>query len=306
MGVGTVGGMRGGGKGAAVRAWAGPARVLRRALVSLAGAALTTAWAAPPPSGPVQRDLAYGPDAAQRLDVYRPPGPAAAGVLVYVHGGGWRIGDKGHARGIAPKVAHWVPRGLWLVSVNYRLLPQAGPLEQARDVARALAFVQAQAPGWSPAWAGTAPRIVLVGHSAGAHLVALLAADPALAAAQGAQPWQGTVALDSAALDVEAIMRARHPRLYDQAFGSDLAYWRRVSPLQRLAGVPAPLLLVCSTQRKAACPPARQFAERATALGGRAELLPVDLDHGEINQRLGEPGAYTDAVDRFLRTLGLP
>lgn len=257
-----------------------------------------------PPGARVETDLAYGPDPAQRMDVYRPaaaPGGHAA-VILFAHGGAWRIGDKRHGGVVAHKVAHWLRRGMLFVSVNYRLLPRADPLEQARDVARALALAQDQAASW-----GADPaRFVLMGHSAGAHLVALLAADPGLATQQGARPWLGTVALDSAALDVVSIMQARHPRLYDRAFGHQPGFWREASPLHRLDGARAPLLLVCSSQRHDSCPQARRLAERATTLGGRAEVLPVDLNHAQINKTLGQPGRYTEAVDGFLQSLGLP
>ena len=61
--------------------------------------------------------------------------------------------------------------------------------------------------------------------------------------------WAATVALDSAVYDVPAMMTARHLRLYDRAFGADPAGWRAASPIDRIAGRPAPLLLVCSTRR---------------------------------------------------------
>ncbi|HET7867162.1 MAG TPA: alpha/beta hydrolase [Burkholderiaceae bacterium] len=257
-----------------------------------------------PPGARVETDLAYGPDPAQRMDVYHPaatPGGHAP-VILFAHGGAWRIGDKRHGSVVAHKMAHWLPRGTLFVSVNYRLQPRADPLEQARDVARALARAQDLAASW-----GADPaRFVLMGHSAGAHLVALLAADPGLGTQQGARPWLGTVALDSAALDVVSIMQARHLRLYDRAFGNQPAFWREVSPLHRLDGARAPLLLVCSSQRRGSCPQAHQLAERATALGGRAQALPVDLSHAEINKTLGQPGRYTEAVDGFLRSLGVP
>jgi acetyl esterase/lipase len=262
------------------------------------------------PSGPialpqgarVERDVAYGPDARQRFDVYLPRHAAAAPIVLMVHGGGWRIGDKAMVRVVANKAAHWLPKGIIFVSTNYRLTPAADPLRQADDVASALAAAQAKAPSWG----GDPARVVLMGHSAGAHLVALLAADPAIAARQGARPWLGTIPLDSAALDVVQIMEGRHLRLYDNAFKSDPAFWRAASPFHRLTGTPRPLLIVCSSRRRDACPPARAFAAKATAAGGRATVLPMDLSHREINETLGLPGAYTAAVDAFLRTLGLP
>ncbi len=260
--------------------------------------------AALPPGASVQRDIAYGSDAAQQLDVYRPADAKDAPVIVMVHGGAWITGDKGLAGVVKNKVARWVALGYVLVSINHRLVPQAGPIEQAEDVARALSFVQCHAASWG----ADAAKLVLMGHSAGAHLVALVTADPSFAARAGAQPWRGTVALDSAAFDVTKIMKDRHPGFYDQAFGADPGYWRAASPLLRLNDkLAAPLLAVCSSQRSNSCAQADAFAARAATLhGARVKVLPVDLSHGEINDLLGEPSAYTADVQAFIESLGLP
>jgi arylformamidase len=76
-----------------------------------------------------------------------------------------------------------------------------------------------------------------MGHSAGAHLVDLLAADPKIAFHEGAKPWLGTVSLDTATLDMEETMRGRHYGFYDAAFGKDPAYWAETSPIHRLKAV---------------------------------------------------------------------
>ena len=247
-------------------------------------------------------DLAYGEDPAQRLDVYL---PVATGgdrpLILMVHGGGWRRGDKQNGRVVDNKVAHWVPAGTVLVSIDYRMLPQRDALAQVEDVARALAYVQAHARQW-----GADPqRVVLMGHSAGAHLVALLSADPAQARAFGAARWLGTVALDSAALDVPAVMERRHMGLYDAAFGDEPARWRAASPRHRLQASAVPLLAVCSSTRPdRPCEQARAYAARASALGVRAEVLPLALDHAGINIQLGLPGTFTSAVDAFLAGIG--
>ncbi len=251
----------------------------------------------------VERDRAYGPQPAQRLDIYRAASVRSnAPLVLFIHGGGWRIGDKAMPRMVDNKVAHWLPRGYVLVSANYRMLPGAPVEEQLEDVARALAYTQAHAAEW-----GADPgRIVLMGHSAGAHLVALLTADVAVARREGVKPWRATVALDSAAMDVAEVMRAPHLPLYDRAFGKDAARWDALSPLQQMTQAPPPLLMVCSTRRELPCPQARRLAERAVALGARATVLPVDLSHMQVNERLGLRGAYTDAVDGFLGSIGLP
>ncbi|QNM95670.1 alpha/beta hydrolase [Chitinimonas koreensis] len=249
----------------------------------------------------VLRDIAYGPDRRQRFDVYLPAeARAQAGgmpVIFMVHGGAWAIGGKAMAAVVENKAARWVPAGMALVSIDYRMLPEADPVEQARDVARALAAAQARAAEWG----GDPRRFVLMGHSAGAHLIALVGSDPALAA--GAGPWLGSVLLDSAALDVEAIMNMRHLGLYDRAFGQDPAFWRAASPYRALARPAPPVLAVCSSRREAACPHARRYVDKATGLGMRAAVLPQDLTHRDINLQLGLPGAYTAAVEGFMASL---
>ncbi|HLD67919.1 MAG TPA: alpha/beta hydrolase [Pseudomonas sp.] len=248
---------------------------------------------------PLQQETPYGSDERQRFDVHGAGRGQAAPVILLVHGGGWAHGDKAARALVRNKVARWLPQGLILVSINYRLLPDADPLEQAGDVALALSKAQALAESWG----GDPARFILMGHSAGAHLVALLAASPDLALKQGARPWLGTVALDSAAFDVALIMRARHPRLYDRAFGRDPAYWRAASPLQVLTPGGAPLLAVCSSRRDDSCPQARIFAAQAARLDRSVQVLERDLSHRAINQELGLPGDYTERVEAFLRSL---
>ena len=255
-----------------------------------------------PPGARLERDLAYGSDPAQRLDLYIPDKATRAPIILMVHGGAWMIGDKANTNVVAAKVAYWLPKGYIVASTNYRMGRPPDPLAQADDVARALAFLQERAPTW-----GADPaRLVLVGHSSGAHLAALLAADPAIATRQGARPWLGTISLDSAALNVTAIMEGRHARFYDRVFGADPGGWSRASPFHRLAGRPKPMLLVCSKRREDSCSAARAFADKVVAAGSRAEVVPVDLGHGEINAELGRAGSYTEAVQGFLRSLGLP
>ena len=248
----------------------------------------------------VLRDIPYGNSGKQRMDVYLPrDARKQAPVIFMVHGGGWRTGDKALRAVVENKMARWVPRGFIFVSVNYRLLPEADPLQQAEDVARALATAQAQAASWG----GDSSKFILMGHSAGAHLVALLGADPSKAIALGAKPWLGAVLLDSAALDVVQIMEAAHARLYDRAFGAQPTYWRSASPFHRLTASATPMLAVCSTRREDSCRQARNFAARASSLGVQIKVLEQDMSHLEINETLGKPGAYTGAVEAFMGSL---
>lgn len=245
------------------------------------------------------RDVPYGSDVRQRMDVYLPQHAAGAPVIFMVHGGAWRLGDKASPAVIENKVARWVPKGFIFISTNYGLLPKTAPLQQAEDIARALAAAQGKAISWG----GDPSKFILMGHSAGAHLAALLAASPAMALKFGAKPWLGTILLDSAALNVVQIMQARHPRFYDYAFGSDAAYWRSVSPAYLLSATATPFLAVCSTQRGDSCPQANRFIAKASLFGVRAQLLEQNFSHRDINQQLGNSGSYTEAVESFMGTL---
>lgn len=261
--------------------------------------ALSPVHATEPPAVRLIHDMPYGQDARQRMDVYLPAHATAAPVIFMVHGGAWRLGDKAADAVVSHKVARWVNSGYVFVSTNYKMLPDAGPLEQARDVARALAQAQSQAASW-----GADPsRFILMGHSAGAHLVALLTASPTAAQALGVRPWLGSVLLDSAALDVVRIMDDRHHRFYDQAFGKDPAYWAAASPWHALNALARPFLAVCSSRRSDACAQARPFVDKARSLGVPAQLLEQDLSHTEINAQLGQAGRYTEAVDAFMSRL---
>ena len=261
----------------------------------------------------VQRiaDVPYGTDPAQRMDVYVPTSPTTgtnslvasavrAPVIFMVHGGGWRHGDKAMGRVVQEKVNRWVPKGFIFISINYRMLPDAPVAVQERDVQAALMAAQQRAGTWG----GDPGRFILMGHSAGAHLVALLNARAPQALREGAWPWLGTVVLDSAVMNVPAYMRAPHMPLYDDAFGADPAYWRLLSPLhQWTAGAP-PVQMVCSTERAdQPCHQAEALARHVHSLGGRAEVLPQDLSHGEINAQLGLESPYTRAVEAFMGSL---
>lgn len=250
--------------------------------------------------GKVLRDLAYGGDAAQRMDVYIPAGAIHAPVILMVHGGAWRVGDKAMSRVVDNKVAHWLPRGVIFISLNYRMVPGADPQQQADDVIRALVFAQGRARDWG----GDPTAFMLMGHSAGAHLVSLINSRPARAIQTGARPWRGAVSLDTAAMDIVATMQARHFRFYDEPFGKDPSFWQAVSPLHQLSADAPPLLAVCSSIRPDhPCAGTHAYASKAQDLGLRVDVLEEPLSHARINGNLGLSGSYTEAVDAFLASL---
>ena len=281
---------------------AAPAQGLRERLQTAREASRQERAVALPAGAVAVRNVAYGSNPAQRFDVYLPAGARNAPVVFYVHGGGWANGDKTNP-GLENKLDYWLPKGYAVVSTNYRMLPAAMPLEQARDVARALAAAQRSAGEWGL----DARRFVLMGHSAGAHLVALLGADPRLLAEAGAQRPRGVVALDSGALDVPALMgQPRVPKLYVEAFGRERAGWAIASPTDRLTRAALPMLVVCSEQRRfptSPCDEGRAYARKAATLGVAVQVLPEPMRHGPINRELGQPSAYTRRVTEYIDAL---
>ena len=120
----------------------------------------------------VRHAIPYGPDPRQAMDIYRPAaitGPLP--VVVFFYGGAWQRGARGDYRFVAAELAR---QGMVVAVPDYRLAPKAPYPDFLQDAARAVAQVRASAA----AWGGDPHRIVLAGHSAGAHIAAMLALDP--------------------------------------------------------------------------------------------------------------------------------
>jgi acetyl esterase/lipase len=135
------------------------------------------------------RDIAYrsdpGADAVRhRLDLFYPKGKKDFPVVVVVHGGAWIIGDN-RCCGLMTSVGHFLAsRGVGAVLPNYRLSPWVRHPEHIKDVARAVAWVREHVGEYG----GNPERLCLAGHSAGGHLVALLAMDETYLQAEGLKP----------------------------------------------------------------------------------------------------------------------
>ncbi|GAA5010274.1 alpha/beta hydrolase [Pseudoluteimonas lycopersici] len=250
-----------------------------------------------------QLNVAYGSDPLQKFDVYMPSkGASKAPVIVMVHGGAWYQGDKFDNSVVRNKADYWVRKGTILISINYRLVPNVDPLQQAGDVARALGYAQQHVAEWG----GDPDKLVLMGFSAGGHLVSLLASDPSLAttASPGLRPWLGTIALDAAVYDVPLTMgNPNHDPIFDQAFGTDPALWNAASPIVQLDARPAPFLAVCSTVESGSCTRAQAFVDDALGYGADALVLQEALDHEHINANLGLASDYTTQVNAFIAGL---
>lgn len=248
----------------------------------------------------VNVDIPYGLDAAQKYDVYLPAGASDAPIIVMIHGGAWSSGDKQGEDVAEAKAGYFVAKGYIFVSLNYRLLPKPDPLIQAADIARGIAHIQANAAKWG----GNQSKIVLMGSGAGGHLAALLSSNPSLASDQGASSWAGAVVLETAALNVPALMSTSHDSVYDTAFGSSMEFWEDSSPTHLIDTSGVPILVVCSTESEEdTCSKATAFKQAADAQGVSVTVSPQSVDPAQINSRVGASTAYTDAIESYIASI---
>ena len=265
------------------------------------------------PAIPAPRTYAFGSDAKQSLDYW----PAAGGgfgrppLVVFVHGGAWSMGDKSNGTG-KWKPAHFTAAGYAFASLDYRLVPQVRVEDEAADVARGLAFLIAHAGelGFDPA------RVVLMGHSAGAHLAALVATDEQYLKAAGLSfaSLKGVIPIDGAGYDVAKQMAGNAPRLlqakYEAAFGNDPARQRALSPTFAAAGGAGhlPPFLLIHVQRPDGVAQAEELEAALKSAGAEVARQGFAgeglMGHLEINRRLGDPACpATGVVDAWLKRL---
>ena len=282
-------------------------------------ASSSTATVAPTCDGAVDRTVATEPETvtyrevpgapagSTDLDVWAPPDACAAPVVVWVHGGGYHRGDK--ANGMRDKVA-WANRKGWiLVSVNYRLTTAGDPdsaqfPDHYEDVAAALAWLE----GHIADHGGDPTRLALLGHSAGADIVANVAAPPAYLAGQGASAdlIDCLAPLDTAGFDKPRASEAEG-RQWASALGNNPDYLTETSAtlvLRSGAAAPPPdtLTVYRGTPRRQSIE--RDYLRAVRGAGGETVLVDArSLTHGQVSSRIGAPGdrVMTPPLSRFLR-----
>jgi acetyl esterase/lipase len=251
-------------------------------------------------SARISSTVIYGKDARQQVDIYTPDDAVGdAPLVLFVHGGGWQMGDRAR---VQAKPQHFKEAGYVFASAGYRLLPGSPVEQQAADLGAALQALRAQAEtgGFDP------DQIVLMGHSAGAHLAALVATDPQYAGeAFGA--IRGVVLLDGAGYDVPAAIATptmEMPLLYRDVFGTDPARQKALSPITHVGGKDAAHWLALYVAERANAKAQSEALMAALAKAGKdaSALAITGTDHGRMNRELGtEAGkAQTEAVDAFL------
>jgi arylformamidase len=248
--------------------------------------------------------------ARQVLDIYTHAELRDAPMILFIHGGSWRRGDK---RAIGLKPLAFVPAGYVIASANYRFRPDVPVSEMALDVAHAVAWLRAHAGTYG----GDPDRIVLMGHSAGAHLVALVGSGTTYLNAAGvpSEVVRAVIPLDTGPyhvpnqmqrLGIEAGRAAQgYGELMEFVFGTDARRWEAASPWHHVTARTPPFLVFTSEGRLDAPVQAQPFVEHLKAHGVRASLTEAKgRNHGTLNSQMGAPGDTTARqIIEFLRTV---
>lgn len=252
-----------------------------------------------PTSGVIAKDIPYvagSRDEHHLLDVHHPVAttPAKRPVVIYVHGGGWGRGDKRLGNSLAPL---YVDRGAVFVSLNYRLAPETRYPGFLEDLAAAVRWVKDNISRYG----GDPDRLFLVGHSAGAHLVALLATDPQFLQRQGlpVNSFRLVVPVDTASfnflVDPYGWFVGRQKKIREEAFGTDRDLYAAASPTLVAAkarpGTLSPFLIFVGSKREDAVEQSNAFAKALQESGNQGSVVALDLGHARINQAIGDAGS---------------
>ena len=260
----------------------------------------------------VKRDIPYtkNADKLQTLDVYSPSNAKALPVVVWIHGGGWQAGDKSEMYD-KPKVFNG--KGFILVSINYRLLPKVDMATLTRDVAKSIRWVHDHIAEHG----GDPKRLLIMGHSAGAQLAALLCTDERYLKEEGLSfaIIKGCVPVDGDTYDIPAMIEVAEMRQrlhglplpkfgHRIKFGNDPEKHKAFSAVTHVAknkGIPPFLILYVANHP--------DVTAQALRLGNvlRAAEVPAtlfgakDTTHTRINADLGKSDdAATTALFAFV------
>jgi acetyl esterase/lipase len=248
----------------------------------------------------VKSNIPYAEPPLERqvLDVYSPDNAKNLPVVFWIHGGGWQGGDKTLVQG-KPKA--FVDHGLVFVSTNYRLLPNVDMGTIVRDIAKSVRWVHDHIAEYG----GDPKRILVMGHSAGAQLAALICTDDRYLKAEGLSLAiiKGCVPVDGDTYDVPMMIEAGRvkrkalnlpdPKFgHYEKFGSDPEKHRDFSAVNHAArdkGIP-PFLMLYVADHADTTAQAQRLAGVLTEAGVPAKLFGAkDTEHSKINENLGPP-----------------
>ncbi len=184
----------------------------------------------------VVNDLAYNDakdaDEKQKLDLYLPEGRKDFPVLFFVHGGTWKSGDRKQYVKLGELYA---ARGVGMVVISYRLTPKVQHPAHIQDVARAFDWTCANVGKYG----GRADRIFCMGHSAGGHLVSLLATDETYLKAH-----KRSFADIRGVISISGVYTILPAGALANAFGKDAEVCKKASPVYNVSGKHPPFLIL--------------------------------------------------------------
>lgn len=236
----------------------------------------------------------------QSLDIYSPDDSKNSHpVVLWVHGGGWMVGDK--QKDVADKATFFTQLGYVFVSVNYRLSPDIQHPAHTQDVAQSIAWLHQNIASYS----GNPKQFMLMGHSAGGHIVALLATNARFLLELGLDPQiiRGVLVVDGVGFDVESRMRRLQKsfsRMYTQTFGSNADDWADASPVLHVGthNYSPRFLLLCADHSNHAPVAAHIFSEALKAAKISAQVTTIsNKDHGTINEDIGK---YKEVINMVI------
>jgi acetyl esterase/lipase len=217
-------------------------------------------------------------------------------VVLFVHGGSWLRGDKNYLGVYSSMGACLARQGIGVIVTNYRLSPAVMHPEHIKDVARAFAWVHKNVNRYG----GRADHLFVCGHSAGGHLVSLLATDESFLKAEGLtrKAIRGVIPM-SGIYDVP-------DRMLPAVFGVDLEKRRQASPIRHVQPDLPPFLILYADRDLPACDkaPSEAFCKALRDKGNQAETVEVlDSNHFKIILSAAIPDEpVTRAILRFIQT----
>lgn len=247
----------------------------------------------------ITRDIHYVQDKEQFIDVYQPDGCGRNGracpVAMWVHGSGWRHGNTSNEKSSEMQTL-WAKQGIVMVGVNYRLSPRVKHPAHVEDVAAAIAWVHANIGKFG----GDATNVSLLGHSAGAHLVALVATNPRFLMRYGLIPHDALAnvfPIDTASFNLSSSSRFIK-KLVDSAFGDDPATLADASPIKQVRrdGRYPAFIIAVTKIRSNAVATSQELASRLRESGTPVSVIIKDYPgarqlqaHGMIAKELANP-----------------
>ena len=239
-------------------------------------------------------DLAYGPHARHRLDIYCPAGACRA-IVVFIHGGGFVAGDKNGDGVFYRNIGRWLARqGFAAVLPNYRLAPADTWPAGAVDVQAVLHWVSQNR---GQIGAGSQP-VVLWGQSAGASHVASWLFDEAARGGEAAPV--AAVMLMSGFYNAEPPL-SEGPRAY---FGEDAQLCAQRSPLTQVKATPLPLwLAIAELDPGWVATQGFALARAITMVNGRSPDFHFFRGHNHVSTVQSLGSTQDDVAGELLRFL---